>query len=59
MTTRIPHVEYTFDADGIFWHVRQVRMREALSTPFDGELHLVTRAEVSTGRGSAPEPGVS
>jgi len=57
MTTRIPHVEYTFDADGIFWHVRQVRMREALSTPFDDELHLVTRAEVSTA-GVVGLPGV-
>ncbi len=57
MTSRIPHVEYTFDTDGIFWHVRQVRMREALSTPFDGELHLVTRAEVSTA-GVVGLPGV-
>lgn len=47
MTTRIPHVEYRFEADGILWYVRHVRLREALCAPFIAELHLITRAETS------------
>lgn len=41
-------MEYRFEADRILWYVRHVRLRESLCAPFDADLHLITRAEVST-----------
>lgn len=48
MSTRIPHVEYRFEAASLVWRVRHVRLREALDTPFDGSLQLLCDADIST-----------